>query len=575
VAGATEATIDVRGLAGGVWTEWLTLQGEPDEQPDKNTREYHNQVFAGPAWLGHNITSVEMRVTSGVARKLTLHSIDSEPAKTTGPGVKPAGADTPLPFIKTRADWGADESMRSDAPTYASRVDFAVVHHTVNSNSYSASDSASLVRGIYYFHTQVNGWSDIGYNFLIDRFGQIFEGRYGGINQAVIGAHAGGFNAGSTGVSLIGSFDTSAVPAPMYASLRKLLAWKLAYHNINPLGTTQHTVAASDCNCQKYPVGSTVTLPTITGHRDLDSTECPGQFMYDLLPQLRNDVAMDIGQQGRADWTCQWDVKTDYGPGTDSPLPGRIDVYVRGDDGQLWQKVQTGGGSTPWSPLGGFLTSDPDVASRSPGAVDIVVRGGDQALWLRSFDGVSWQPWQSLGGRISSSPSIVSWGPGNLSVFACGADGALWMRTFNGTWGPWSSLGGAVFAAPDVSSDGVGHLDVVVRSTGGSIYRRTFRDGVWSGWEALPGLMASGSGAGSWGPGRTDVGIRGVDRALWASAWNGTSWTGWGSLGGIITSDPDVASSGPNTLVITARGQDGAYWQRAFNGSGWLAWRQV
>ncbi|MEY2447214.1 MAG: hypothetical protein QOH79_690, partial [Acidimicrobiaceae bacterium] len=160
-AGRTTASIDVRGLVGSAWTEWISLDGELDEGPDTSSREHHARTWAGPTWLGKNIGKVQVRVTKGVAHGLTVHGIDPEPAKTTGVGVKPAGADTPIPLITTRAQWGADESLRGDGPTYASSVKFAVLHHTVNSNSYGPNDSAAMVRGIYLFHVQANGWSDI------------------------------------------------------------------------------------------------------------------------------------------------------------------------------------------------------------------------------------------------------------------------------------------------------------------------------------------------------------------------------------------------------------------------------
>ena len=106
----------------------------------------------------------------------------------------------------TRAQWGADEAYRSGPPSYGV-VRCAFVHHTVNANTYTRAQAPALVRGIYYYHTQVNGWRDIGYNFLIDRFGTIYEGRYGGVAKAVIGAQVLGFNAMSTGVALIGTFE--------------------------------------------------------------------------------------------------------------------------------------------------------------------------------------------------------------------------------------------------------------------------------------------------------------------------------------------------------------------------------
>jgi hypothetical protein len=569
----TPATLQVRGLNGSTWSDWTSVDGSPTDGPDATSREHKQQVGADPVWLGYGNTSVEVRVTQGTAHGLTMHALDSRPTSAGG-GVQTAGAETPFPGIIPRAGWGADESLRCPDAEYASNVSFAVVHHTVNSNSYGPNDSAALIRGIYYFHTQVNGWCDIGYNFLVDRFGQVFEGRYGGINQAVIGAHAGGFNAGSTGVALIGDFQSSPVPAATYNALRALLAWKLAYHHVDPLGVTSHTVASSDCNCQRFPVGSTVTLPTIVGHRDVDFTDCPGQFMYDLLAQLRSDVAMDIGRQGPAHWACQWDQLTNFGPGMASPVANRDDVYIRGDDGQLWQKVQTPTSTSSWSPLGGVLTSDPDASSWGSGRIDVFARGADGALWHRAYTGSAWAPWDSLGGQLASAPSAVSWGPNRIDVFGCGVDGALWTRTWTGSgWSPWSSLGGILQSAPDAASDASGHLDVVARGVNGSMYVNSFRNGQWLGWGSASGALTSGDGATSWGTNRIDAFVRGGDGQMWANAWTGGGWVGWYPLGGALASDPDVSSPHPNALVVTVRGVDGFYWQRVWDNNIWSPWR--
>ena len=289
------ATVQIRGYDGTTWGDWVELTGEPAEGPDASSVEYTSgRVSAGPTWLGHNIKTVEIRVTNGTATDLQLHAIDSEPAPTAGV----AGAAVPSPFVISRASWGADESYRTindgcnGKPDYASSTRFAVVHHTVNSNSYSPDDSASLVRGIYYFHTHDNGWCDIGYNFLIDRYGQIFEGRYGGPNRPVIGAHAGGFNTYSTGIAVIGNFDVAGVPGAAYDSLRALLAWKLAYHGIDPHGSV--VITPYDSPFSRYPAGQPIELPTVVGHGDVDSTECPGRYLYGVLPRLRDDVARDI-----------------------------------------------------------------------------------------------------------------------------------------------------------------------------------------------------------------------------------------------------------------------------------------
>jgi hypothetical protein len=115
------------------------------------------------------------------------------------------------PPIITRADWHADEAIRRAPPYYADGIHLAIVHHTAGSNSYSKAQSASIVRSIELYHVQGNGWNDIGYNFLVDKYGQVFEGRYGGITRPVIGAHAQGFNSGSVGVAVIGDYGSTSI----------------------------------------------------------------------------------------------------------------------------------------------------------------------------------------------------------------------------------------------------------------------------------------------------------------------------------------------------------------------------
>jgi flagellar hook assembly protein FlgD len=192
----------------------------------------------------------------------------------------------PEPTIVSRAEWGADESLRSGSPSYGV-VRCAFVHHTVNANTYSRSQAPALVRGIYYYHTQVNGWNDIGYNFLIDRFGTIYEGRYGGVASAVIGAQVLGFNSMSTGISLIGTFQSVAPSQAALTSLERLLAWKLDLSHLDPQGTSR-----VEClETEKYRAGQWVTVPVIVGHRQVNYTECPGNVLFGMLPAIRAAVA--------------------------------------------------------------------------------------------------------------------------------------------------------------------------------------------------------------------------------------------------------------------------------------------
>ena len=203
-----------------------------------------------------------------------------------GSSVTPPPGPPAEPTIVSRAGWGADESLRSGGPFYG-EVRCAFVHHTVNGNTYSRSQAPALVRGIYYYHTRVNGWRDIGYNFLIDRFGTIYEGRYGGVGKAVIGAQVLGFNSMSTGVSIIGTFDSVAPSKAALSSLERLLAWKLDLSHLNPLGTARALCQTT----QKYRAGQWVSLPVVSGHRQVNYTDCPGTVLFGMLPSIRAAIA--------------------------------------------------------------------------------------------------------------------------------------------------------------------------------------------------------------------------------------------------------------------------------------------
>ncbi|WSW80494.1 N-acetylmuramoyl-L-alanine amidase [Streptomyces sp. NBC_00996] len=200
------------------------------------------------------------------------------------------------PPILSRALWGADESMVDDPPSYIDKVQAVFVHHTVGTNSYSCAQSASIVRGIMAYHVQVNGWNDIGYNFLVDKCGQIFEGRAGGVDLPVMGAHTYGFNSYSAGIAVLGDFqgDTAkgiAAGRPTRATLEsvaRLAAWKLGQYGGDPKGTVTLT-AMEDTGVWKK--GQQATLNQISGHRDAYATECPGDAMYARLGEIRRFAA--------------------------------------------------------------------------------------------------------------------------------------------------------------------------------------------------------------------------------------------------------------------------------------------
>ncbi len=208
----------------------------------------------------------------------------------TGAPARAQEADS-APAIVSRAEWGADQCRPRTVATYGS-VQAAFVHHTVNANDYGPQDSAAIVLAICRYHRDTNGWYDIGYNFLVDRFGTVFEGRAGGIDQAVIGAQAQGYNSVSTGVANIGTFSTAAPSANALRATEQLLAWKLALHGVRAEGRVAVRSGGGDTN--RYPAGTEVILNTISGHRDGDRTSCPGTRLYSRLPEIRRATAQLI-----------------------------------------------------------------------------------------------------------------------------------------------------------------------------------------------------------------------------------------------------------------------------------------
>jgi flagellar hook assembly protein FlgD len=197
-----------------------------------------------------------------------------------------ASAMTTKPQIVSRSEWGANESWRSGSPDYAP-VKMAFVHHTDSGNDYTPEEAPAIMRGVYAYHAKSLHWSDVGYNFLVDRYGTIYEGRFGGITRGVIGAQVLGFNTGSTGISVIGTFTSAQPTSASVTSLEKLLEWKMDVHHVDPQGTGTLVCGYG----QKYATGQRVTFPAIAGHRDANYTDCPGGRLYVQLPNVRKVVA--------------------------------------------------------------------------------------------------------------------------------------------------------------------------------------------------------------------------------------------------------------------------------------------
>jgi uncharacterized protein with LGFP repeats len=193
------------------------------------------------------------------------------------------------PSIISRAQWGADESIRSRAPMYDNGIKAGVVHHSAGVNDYAQQDSAAIVRAIYTYHTHTLGWSDIAYNALVDKYGQVFEGRFGGMTRAVQGTHTGGFNRNTWAVCMIGEFDAVGPTPVQVRTVGRLLGWRLAMDGIDPQGSVALTSDGGPYT--RHPQGAVVTLPCVFAHRDVSDTDCPGHLGYALMNQIRDIAA--------------------------------------------------------------------------------------------------------------------------------------------------------------------------------------------------------------------------------------------------------------------------------------------
>ncbi|MEE2030765.1 N-acetylmuramoyl-L-alanine amidase [Rhodococcus chondri] len=191
--------------------------------------------------------------------------------------------------VISRAQWGADESVRCQNPTYDDSLGGATVHHTAGSNNYSKAESAEIVRAIYAYHARTLGWCDVGYNVLVDKYGQVFEGRSGGLDRNVQGAHAGGFNENTVGIAMMGDFSSTAPPQITVDSVGKFLGWRLAKAGLDPKGRT--TMYSEGTSFTPHPRGAAVDLPIIFAHRDVGSTSCPGDAGYAQMGKIRDIAA--------------------------------------------------------------------------------------------------------------------------------------------------------------------------------------------------------------------------------------------------------------------------------------------
>jgi hypothetical protein len=262
----------------GRWTEWRAGAPEDEDGPDAGSHEAtaSGWTTGNPWWVGPS-NSIEARSVGRVSR-IRAHLIWSPEIRIPHRRLAVAGA----PEVVPRLSWGADESIRRGPPTYAAELRFSIVHHTAGRSDYTRSEAPAIVKAIQLYHVQGNGWNDIGYNFLVDRFGTVYEGRFGGIDRNVVGAHAQGFNTGSVGIALIGTYGGTQASRAAQDAIARLIAWRLDLAHVDPTSFLTFISGGSE----RYANGIPVVLSAISGHRDTGFTECPGDALYSKLGSL-------------------------------------------------------------------------------------------------------------------------------------------------------------------------------------------------------------------------------------------------------------------------------------------------
>jgi hypothetical protein len=391
---------EIRVRRAGHWSRWGELG-------------VHGPGGSDPVWVGRART-LQYRLSRRV-RGMRLHFVavgrpraHAHAAQTT---------DTPFPHV-SREQWGADQCPPRAVPEYG-EVKAVQVHHTVSLNDYTPAEAPGIVLAICRYHRNSNGWNDIGYNALVDKYGTIYEGRAGGLDQAVVGAHAQGFNSQTSGVANIGDYSDVAASDEALTATANFARWKLGIHG-QPLSGPV-TLRSGGGPESRYAAGTEVTLERVIGHRDTGRTACPGDALYAQLPQIRAMVesgAPYVSSAARVS-AALGDSTADFGEvvplngalaaADGSPLPGQVvEVQVNSDDAWRTARRVTVGAD------GGFLTDlKPGkrmyVRVRYPGSADVRASSSPRLLLrLRPRMAFTTKPRRARRGRLVSVAGTVA-----------------------------------------------------------------------------------------------------------------------------------------------------------------------
>ncbi|GGC57998.1 N-acetylmuramoyl-L-alanine amidase [Hoyosella rhizosphaerae] len=307
--GTLDAHVRARGLD-GEWGPWFDFEdghgiesaGEPFGESSRNATEvlYVGECTAIQLQVhGKRVTDISDGGPSDLTAVLVRPStMPVEPTASRSDGVKDIAGTVAKPRIISRKQWGADESIRRRTLTVNDSLGGVVIHHTAGSNDYTEAQAPAIVRGIYAYHARTLGWGDVGYHALVDKFGNIYEGRFGGMERPIQGAHTGGFNVNTAGFAMLGNFQTITPTSAQREAISQLTGWRLSVANkLNPAGSQPKltpngkTVMYSEGTSYTFlPRGAAITLPIVFGHRDVGRTACPGDRAYPYLVQIRNSA---------------------------------------------------------------------------------------------------------------------------------------------------------------------------------------------------------------------------------------------------------------------------------------------
>lgn len=482
------------------------------------------------------------------------------------------------PPIITQSQWGASTAY-DGTPTYGTEIKAAVIHHTgVDSdNKLSCAQSRARLRTIQQEHFS-RGYYDIGYNFLVDRCGQIFEGRSGGMDLPVVGAHDVGFNTNTVGISYLGNYESAQPSRAGLDAIARVVAWKFGMYGIDPTGKvtlTSGVDAGVDGN--KVAKGQSVTLPRVFGHRDTNATACPGANLYKKLSQIATLAKLPGVSHALATTDYDRDGVSDLVAGTPTSGGGIVTVVPGGLDGPVTASKRTltqnsagvpgtsetgdgFGAATAWGDVNGDGYAD--LAVGSPGEDDTsgnADRGSVTVLYgpaLNSGFSYATSTVTAAGAKLGAAVAVADFNAdGKADVFAAGTGrGGNWNARLTGgatqtgtLTTSTSAIAYADAATGDFNRDGYADVALNYRDAGG-IGRVTWFKGGASGLTKVSVISVRGGRSIAAG----DVNGNGYDDIVIGQP---SATESGGRAGGQVTMVPGTAT-GFTTTGMTVIHQD-------------------